>query len=159
MAKFCGHCGNEMHGTRACGHCGWIDHNVHVQNVHERKGVSKGAAIGLAIIVLVACAGGFYAISKAHVAYIEVEVTSVHITEYVDVVIYIDGKYNSTWKDIPPGQTWHHLYYQKYHFSLFEGSKSISITAISYGGGLGSVTDSKTLVVEHGEKYTLRLYV
>jgi len=118
----------------------------------------KLLAVVVVLIVIIA-ASGLLVFSKAHSAQVEIEVTSVHFTQNIDVDIYIDGKYLTTWYGITPGSTWYSQYYQVVKFPLWDEAKIVTVTAISYGGGLGQFSDSQTITVHSGGKYTVHVYV
>ena len=110
-------------------------------------------------VLFFAAIGGYIVANYGHNAYVSVEITSSHITRTVDVDIYIDGKYQTTWYNITPGSTWYSKYYFNVHFSLFRDAKLVTITAVSTGGGLGQQSDSKTLTVHNGGKYSVFLVI
>ena len=117
-----------------------------------------GVAVVVATVIVVGILGVFF-ISIGHTAWIEYDVTSTHITEDVDVIVYVDGKEVAVWRNLHPGQEFHNTKYYGYRFSIFDSHKLIEVKAVSTGGGLGSQIDSEKIIVENGGRYTVRLRV
>ena len=152
----CPICGTKIYGyDSSCPQCG-ADIVVHDVRVAGGGGGAKTAAAVIVIILVVAGIGYFIA-SEAHSSYVTVNVYSTHISQTVDVAIYIDGKQVEIFKGLKPGYVMWNTYQVK--IPLFDQSKVITVSAVSFGGGLGSQTDSKTFIVDAGNRHSVSLYV
>ena len=102
---------------------------------------------------------GVFIASTSHHAYIGWEVDSTHFSYNVEIVVYVDGKQAFTYEGLPPGYyVWNTTYYV-YNFPIWVDSKVIEVKAVSFGGGLGTQTDSQTIIVHNGGTYNLNFKV
>jgi len=180
---FCNNCGAENPDKSAyCSGCG---SRIKIENVNKqgqdlkvdfnnitpqknptiyalppkRSGFYKGLAIVIVALLIIAGIGYYVAENYGHQADVAFYVHSTHVTEDVDIIVYIDGKEVFSSQDLSPGQVVQNKYYYAYNFSLFEDAKLITVKAISTSGGLGVQTDSESIIVHNGQKYSVDLYV
>jgi hypothetical protein len=143
-----------------CGNCGWSQYaNRGPPHPTAAKKSHVGGTIGIVILLLMVSGVGYFASENGHTAWIAWNVESTHITETVDVVVYIDGKEVSHYDNLKPKNYFWNTHYYGYAFSFFTESKIIEIKAVSVGGGLGMQTDTEKIIVHNGEEYNVKLYV
>ena len=156
---FCVKCGKEVAGAY-CTHCGTERHGASKRSAPPQKKMRSSTVAVIAVAALLISAGViYYFVDNAHRAYVAVYVHSIHITESVDIVAYVDGDQMLTSHDLKPGYYAYNTRYYVYTFSLLDSSKVITVSAMSLGGGLGPVYDEKKILVENGGKYSVDLYV
>ena len=125
----------------------------------KKSNFTKVLAIIIAIFLILAGIGFVVATTVGNQAYIGWNVHSTHSTEYVDVIVYIDGEEVFSYQDLPPGYYCYNAYYYTYNFSIFEDSKLITIKAVSDGGWYGYTSDYESIIVYDGYYYDIDLYV
>ena len=154
-ATFCNKCGAAMKAVA-------VPTPAPIVSVPEIDKKKSYAGLIVGILILAAILGGaaYYVLSNnGHYAYVAVHVHSTHITETVDVQIIIDDEVVDTYAGLKPGQTYYPEYYFAVKFGQFVDSKIITVKVISTGGGLGSVTDSEDVIIQHKGEYTVDLYI
>jgi len=154
-AKFCDKCGRPFGSGKEKGKL----ESILIKDEKTEKNMKNATIVMGVVLLLVVAAFGIYYAQEGHTAYVGVQVHSTHVTETVDVQIIIDGDLVYTIEDLEPGDTASLRYYEEVHFSLFDDSKLITVKAISTGGGLGKVTDSKDVIVKNDGCYTVDLYI
>lgn len=160
-ASFCFNCGASLRGDApapAPAPRGGAAPSVTVMPSRHK---SSGKGVAIALVIILAVAGTVYlgADHFGHKAEIAIYVHSTHLTETVDVQFIIDDEVIMTYEDLEPGHYCYTKYYQPYYFSAFDSSAVAVVKAISTGGGLGTQTDTEELIVQHGQKYEVHLYV
>ena len=156
VANYCGKCGGYIDVEGKCQRCGWSAIQKHTNSVSPK---SKAATIGVCVLLLFVAIGGFLVVSYGHSADIAWRVHSTHITEEVDIIVYINGKQVASYEDVQPGWYYYNTFYYKHRFSLLDDSVLIKIEAVSTGGGLGMQFDSEHIIVHSGGRYSVDLYV
>lgn len=150
--KYCAKCGREIDGDA-----------VHCVSCGTERPIGAGTVVGIVvcIILLIGCA--YFVANQIHgnqnYANLGFEVHSTHITETVDVLIYIDGEEVFSFSRLTPGTYLYNTYYYPYRFQIGSDHKLIEVKAVSYGGGLGSQTDTKQLVIYANQTYNLKFNV
>jgi len=119
----------------------------------------KTIAIILILILIIAAVGYFGATKYGHHSDISIEVYSTHITETVDLTVYIDDEQVYSYKGLKPGEGRGTTTPLKYYFSYFDKSRVIEIKAVSTGGALGPQTDSETITVFPNDSHSVKLYI
>jgi hypothetical protein len=125
----------------------------------HRKGTSVGTIVAgiviafaiIVVIILVLAFIGSQVVGSN--ATINIYVNSTHLLYSVSYNVYIDGSliHSGT---LNPGYSAYAPY--SYHWSSSDPT-TITLSATSTGGGLGSQSDSKSLVVSDGGTYTVNL--
>ena len=129
-----------------------FENESRIHRTKEAAGNTKLIAAA-AISVIIFAAFLIFILSIANTAYIGYSVSSNHITESVDVIVYVDGKEVTTYNNLKPGGSFYGTYYYAYHYPIWEHAKIITVKAISTGGGFGTQSDSKDIIVEPGRYY------
>jgi len=169
MVKYCRKCDTATPDENEfCGKCGGQDFLCpeeqstkpsRVVYVPSDHGWTKTSAVVVAVMLIVTAGLGLFAVNLVNSAHVSWYVHSTHFAYDVDIVVYINGKQVGTFEDLKPGYYYYPSRYYDYSFPIWDDSAVIEIKAVSYGGGLGSQTDTKTIVVHHNGKYSVDLYV
>lgn len=153
-ATFCNKCGAAM---KAETKDDAVLHEI-AQARKETNDLKKNAII-IAFVLIVAAVGFVATDNIGHSAQLQVTVHSLHVTETIDVQITVDGKVVHTFHNLEPDHYMWNAKYIKVYFSGFDKSKLITIKAISTGGGLGSTSATKELIIENDQKYSIDFYL
>lgn len=160
-AKYCNRCGSKVSSdaTSSVSIKPRAQESEIVMMQTVKNTSMKGIAIVIAVIVIIAGVGYYVADNYGHSAGIHMNVHSTHITETVDVQFYVDGELMMTFEGLNPGYVCWNTYYFMVHFGAFDDSKLVTVKAIATGGGLGTTSDSKDIIVTNGGRYTVDLYI
>ncbi len=172
---FCGKCGASVsEGATYCSSCGSrvsgggqsfasarpaAEEPEIVMMATVKNRSAKGIAIAIVAILIIAGIGYYAADNYGHSAGIQMQVHSAHITQTVDVQFYVDGDLMMTYEDLEPGHVCWNVYYFMVHFGILKDSKLITVKAVAAGGGLGTTSDSKDIIITDGGRYTVDLYI
>ena len=167
MAKYCSKCGKEIaDDTLYCSQCGKTtsaeesDLKTNTQDKSQKSKSSwltKTNVIIIAVLVIGFSFGLYVIDQEGHSSELEITVTSTHITEDVDLIVYVDGEEFGHYSNLEPGNSCKIT--GNFYYSAFDSSKLIEIKAVSVGGGLGSQTDTESIIVEPNGSYAVTLYV
>ncbi|MDR2866427.1 MAG: zinc ribbon domain-containing protein [Methanomassiliicoccaceae archaeon] len=160
--RYCVNCGKEVGGAGSCTYCGsrrFTGYDGPAKEAAPYRTKSRAGIIVGVVLLLIFAGGGIYFLANAHYAHISIYVHSTHIIQTVDSAIYVDGSEEYTYSGLKPGSYWYPSHMHKVTFPITDDSRVVTVKAVSWGGGLGTQTDTETIVVEHGGRYTVHLYV
>lgn len=153
--KYCKKCGASMDGGSGPRIPQISSRVIYVER--EKKSL---APIALAVVLLlVLCPIGYLLIFEGNTAHYDVYVRSTHISETVDVEVYLNDDKIASWSNLKPGSYYHFQHWQTHRFPVYKDKVNVVFLAKSTGGGLGSVTDSEIVIIEKGGRHTVDLYV
>jgi len=156
---FCGKCGREVDESNLfCPKCGQPKNQRYVPPGARRSSGTKHSTVWTVVSILILAGVGYVVTDNWKSSSITVMVsTSLHITAEVDVYVYIDG--DEAWRveDAGPRNSWYKT--STYRYSMFDSSKTIEIKAVAVGGGLGTMTDSETIIVTDWSRHSIALLV
>lgn len=156
-ATFCNKCGAAM-GAGAVPTPAPVQEEPLTEK--DKSTIVKCVAIIVAVAIIVIGGAGYYFLdTHGNYAYVAVHAHSTHLTEDVNVQILIDDEVVFSYSGLEPGEMAHADNYHVVYFSKFDNSKLITIKAISTGGFAGTLTDSKELIIQPNESYTIDLYI
>ena len=118
----------------------------------RRNAIIVFGVLGIIVIALLAVA-----VMQANSGEVTIRVHSTHAVYDVDVAIYVDGEEIYTFSELSNDTTSWVRHDVK--FPLWDTSKTVTIKAVSYGGGLGSQTDEETIIVQKDGRNTVDLYI
>jgi len=119
--------------------------------------MGKGVIIGVIVVAAIIGIGAYAMLAESSEANIRINLSSNNYLNDLDVFVYVDGKLiaNDTMKASLTGSA---AYLD--HTVKFSGnSTTITVKAVSQGGLLGTITDSKQVIVVNGGNYTVNLNV
>jgi hypothetical protein len=154
---YCKKCGSEYEeGDSYCKGCG---SDFTATPIKKKWSSWKKATVALLAIFFV-LPGAFGVVlysAMGNGATVEVTVYSLHVSESVDIRVYDGDELVGEYDNLGPGQG--RIFTFRTTFNIFQDSKETTIKAISYGGGLGSITEKKTITVVNDGYYKMTLYV
>ena len=167
LAKYCLKCGKEIaDDIRYCPNCGTttsqreLDLETKIKQQSQKDSptwLTKTNVIFIAVILVVVGAGLYFVDNLGNSSELTITVVSTHVTEDVDIVIYVDGEEFTHYNGLEPGHSC--KYTGDFRYSGFDTSKLIEIKAVSVGGGLGSQADTESIIIEPRGSYAVTLYV
>jgi hypothetical protein len=123
----------------------------------DRTGKIRIITILIAVsAIILASVNSYNIIDRGNTAYIWGEVQSLHETEPVDVIVYVDGVEVRWYEGLEPGEIFTFMWMCEFPF--FDRSKSVEVKTVCTGGSEPH-SDSEFLSVKDLKLYRIELHV